>query len=113
VSRQTLYRYFPSMDDLLDAVAEDELRTFDAGVAKAVRDHPPGARLDAVLQFMSAARSDDHVSAQLLAAYFAAIQCGRARGAAAFGSGGSVATAQRAHDLLVVFRGLGRDELGH
>jgi AcrR family transcriptional regulator len=65
VSRQTLYRYFPSMDDLLDAVAEDELRTFDAGVAKAVRDHPPGARLDAVLQFMSAGLSDDHLSAQL------------------------------------------------
>lgn len=66
VSRQTLYRYFPSMDDLLDAVAQDELRTFDAGVAAAVRDHPPGARLDALLQFMSSALSDDHLQQLVL-----------------------------------------------
>jgi hypothetical protein len=54
-------RYFPSLDDLLDAVAEDERRTFEAGIAAAVRDHPPGARLDAVLHFMSAAFSNDYL----------------------------------------------------
>ena len=49
------------MDDLLDAVAEDERQTFEAGIAAAVRDHPAGARLDAVLHFMSNALSDDHL----------------------------------------------------
>jgi len=49
------------MDDLLDAVAEDERRTFEAGIAAAVRDHPAGAWLDAVLHFMSNALSDDHL----------------------------------------------------
>jgi AcrR family transcriptional regulator len=61
VSRRTLYRYFPSMAQLLDALGEDELRSFDAGIAAAVRDHPQGHRLDAVLQFMSDSLSDDHL----------------------------------------------------
>lgn len=61
VSRRTLYRYFPSMAHLLDALGEDELRSFDAGIAAAVRDHPQGHRLDAVLQFMSDSLSDDHL----------------------------------------------------
>jgi AcrR family transcriptional regulator len=61
VSRRTLYRYFPSMEDLLEALGEDELRSFDAGIAAAVRDHPPGDRLDAVVKFMSDSLSDDHL----------------------------------------------------
>jgi AcrR family transcriptional regulator len=66
VSRQTLYRYFPSMDDLLAAVAENELRTFDAGIAAAVRDHPPGARLEAALHFMAVSLADDHLQQLVL-----------------------------------------------
>jgi hypothetical protein len=49
------------MGHLLDALGEDELRSFDAGIAAAVRDHLQGHRLDAVLQFMSDSLSDDHL----------------------------------------------------
>jgi AcrR family transcriptional regulator len=66
VSRRTLYRYFPSMEQLLDALIEDDKRRFDAGIADVVREHPPGHRLGAALAFMSAGLSDER-RAQLVA----------------------------------------------
>jgi TetR/AcrR family transcriptional repressor of uid operon len=54
VSRPTLYRYFPSKDELLVAVAEHEDARFRAGMALAIRSAPAGDRLDAALRFLVA-----------------------------------------------------------
>ena len=61
ISRRTLYRHFPSMQDLLDALGEDESNRFNAAIAEAVRQHPPGHRIAAVLRFMADSLRDDHL----------------------------------------------------
>jgi AcrR family transcriptional regulator len=52
VSRPTLYRYFPSKEDLLAAFAVYEQDNFDAGIASAVAGLSGLERLDAALQFI-------------------------------------------------------------
>jgi AcrR family transcriptional regulator len=52
VSRPTLYRYFPSKDELLDAFGLYEQDNFDAGIASAVAGLRGVERLDAALQFI-------------------------------------------------------------
>jgi TetR/AcrR family transcriptional regulator, repressor for uid operon len=54
VSRPTLYRYFPSKEELLVAVAEHEDARFRAGLALAIRSAPAADRLDAALRFLVA-----------------------------------------------------------
>jgi len=61
VSRRTLYRHFPSIQDLLDALGEDESNRFNAAIADAVRQHPPGRRIAAVLRFMTESLHHDHL----------------------------------------------------
>lgn len=52
VSRPTLYRYFPSKDDLLAAFGLYEQDNFDAGIASAIAGLQGLERLDAALQFV-------------------------------------------------------------
>lgn len=52
VSRPTLYRYFPSKDELLDAFGLYEQDIFDAGMASAVAGLHGRERLDASLHFV-------------------------------------------------------------
>jgi AcrR family transcriptional regulator len=52
VSRPTLYRWFPSKEDLLDAFGRYEQQKYDAGIAAAVDGLEGEARLDAVLRFI-------------------------------------------------------------
>jgi AcrR family transcriptional regulator len=52
VSRPTLYRWFPTKDDLLDAFGKWEQRKYDAGIAAAVEGLDGDARLDAVLRYI-------------------------------------------------------------
>jgi len=54
VSRPTLYRYFPTKQDLLVALAEHEHQRFDDGMAAAIEGLEAEARLDAALRFMAA-----------------------------------------------------------
>ena len=52
VSRPTLYRWFPTKDDLLSAIAVYEEEQFDLGVRALVDAHrSPARRLDAFLAF--------------------------------------------------------------
>jgi AcrR family transcriptional regulator len=54
VSRGTLYRYFPSRDELLHSLAEAENERFQRRVGEAVRSAPPGSeRLLVVLQHVA------------------------------------------------------------
>jgi AcrR family transcriptional regulator len=50
VSRPTLYRWFASKDELLDAFTVWERQSFERTVAKATADLPDRDRLDAVLR---------------------------------------------------------------
>jgi AcrR family transcriptional regulator len=59
VSRPTLYRYFPSKQALLVALAEHEQHRFDAGIADAIRSVPREDQLDAVLRFVVRFQTDD------------------------------------------------------
>lgn len=52
VSRPTLYRYFPSKEELLLAFGLYEQDNFDAGIALAMAGLRGRARLDAALQFV-------------------------------------------------------------
>ncbi|OBK16625.1 TetR/AcrR family transcriptional regulator [Mycobacterium asiaticum] len=52
VSRPTLYRYFPSKDELLAAFGLYEQDNFDAGIASAMAGLRGHERLDAALQFV-------------------------------------------------------------
>lgn len=52
LSRPTLYRYFPSKDDLLAAFGLYEQDNFDAGIASAMAGLRGYQRLDAALQFV-------------------------------------------------------------
>jgi AcrR family transcriptional regulator len=52
VSRPTLYRYFPSKEDLLAAFGLYEQDNFDAGIASAMAGLRGHERLDAALQFV-------------------------------------------------------------
>ncbi|CAM3038348.1 TetR family transcriptional regulator [Mycobacterium intermedium] len=52
VSRPTLYRYFPSKEELLAAFGLYEQDIFDAGMAQAVAGLRGTERLDAALQFV-------------------------------------------------------------
>jgi AcrR family transcriptional regulator len=61
VSRPTLYRYFPSKEALLAALAEDETQRFDEGLTAALRELSPGRRLDTAVQYMVDSLADDHV----------------------------------------------------
>lgn len=44
VSRGTLYRYFPTRGQLLESLAEAEIRHFQERIAEALRSAPPGAQ---------------------------------------------------------------------
>jgi AcrR family transcriptional regulator len=59
VSRPTLYKYFPSKEALLAALAEHEHRRFDDGVTAAVRGVSPEARIDAALRFIVDYQAND------------------------------------------------------
>ena len=52
VSRPTLYRWFPSKEDLLEAFGRYEQQRYDAGIAQAVAGLEGDARLEAVLRFI-------------------------------------------------------------
>lgn len=52
VSRPTLYRWFPSKEDLLEAFGRYEQEKYDAGIAGAIAGLEGDARLDTVLRFM-------------------------------------------------------------
>lgn len=52
VSRPTLYRWYPSKEDLLEAFGRYEQEKYDAGIADAVAGLEGEARLEAVLRFI-------------------------------------------------------------
>ncbi len=53
VSRPTLYRWFPTKDDLLAAVTTVEKQQFDVGLEIAIESHrAPARRLDAALRYL-------------------------------------------------------------
>ena len=53
VSRPTLYRWFPTKDDLLAAIAEYEEEQFDLGMRAVIDAHrSPARRLDAALRYL-------------------------------------------------------------
>lgn len=52
VSRPTLYRWFASKEDLLDAFGQWEQAAFDSGISKATAGLRGNERLDAALQFI-------------------------------------------------------------
>ncbi len=52
VSRVTLYRWFPSKEDLLEAFGVYEQEKYDAGMAEAIYGLDGDARLKAVLRFI-------------------------------------------------------------
>lgn len=53
VSRPTLYRWFPTRDDLLAAVAAEETQEFYAGMRVVIDAHrAPARRLDAALRYL-------------------------------------------------------------
>jgi AcrR family transcriptional regulator len=53
VSRPTLYRWFPTKEDLLGAMADYEMRIFDVGLRAAVEAHrSPARRIDAALRYL-------------------------------------------------------------
>ncbi len=53
VSRPTLYRWFPTKDDLLAAVARYEEEQFDIGLRRVIEPRrSPGRRLDAALRYL-------------------------------------------------------------
>ncbi|HEY6533218.1 MAG TPA: helix-turn-helix domain-containing protein [Acidimicrobiales bacterium] len=53
VSRPTLYRWFPTKEDLLAAVAAYEEEQFTAGLREVIDLHPlPAERLDAALRYL-------------------------------------------------------------
>ncbi|CAN5483613.1 TetR/AcrR family transcriptional regulator [soil metagenome] len=52
VSRPTLYRWFASKEELLDAFGQWEQDAFDRGIGKATAGLRGGERLDAALQFI-------------------------------------------------------------
>jgi TetR/AcrR family transcriptional regulator, repressor for uid operon len=54
VSRPTLYRWFASKDDLLDALGKWETLMYERGVAEACAGLPPNEKLDATLRYIVA-----------------------------------------------------------
>lgn len=54
VSRPTLYRWFASKDDLLDALGTWERQTYERGVAEACAGLPANEQLDATLRYIVA-----------------------------------------------------------
>jgi AcrR family transcriptional regulator len=53
VSRPTLYRWFPTKDDLLTALTEYERAQFDEGLSVEIEVHrTPARRLDAALRYL-------------------------------------------------------------
>ena len=52
VSRPTLYRWFPSKEELLSAFSRYERQTFDSGLAKATAGLHGVEKLDAALRFI-------------------------------------------------------------
>jgi AcrR family transcriptional regulator len=53
VSRPTLYRWFPTKDELLAAISEYELEQFDIGLQAVIRAHrSPRRRLEATLRYV-------------------------------------------------------------
>jgi AcrR family transcriptional regulator len=59
VSRPTLYRYFPSKPELLNALAEHQQCRFDAGLAETLRGVGREEQIDAVLRFVVRFQADD------------------------------------------------------
>jgi TetR/AcrR family transcriptional regulator, repressor for uid operon len=54
VSRPTLYRWFASKDDLLDALGVWERQTYERGVAEACAGLPANEKVDATLRYIVA-----------------------------------------------------------
>ncbi len=53
ISRPTLYRWFPTKDDLLAAITEYEIESFDVGLRRVVDAHrAPKRRLEAALRYL-------------------------------------------------------------
>lgn len=52
VSRPTLYRWFASKEDLVDAFGLWERRTYECGLARAIADLPRRDKLDGALRFI-------------------------------------------------------------
>lgn len=53
VSRQTLYRWFPTKEDLLAALTGSEVELFDLGLRAEIEAHrSPARRLDAALRYL-------------------------------------------------------------
>jgi AcrR family transcriptional regulator len=52
VSRPTLYRWFPSKQDLLDALGKWETQMYERGVAEACAGLPADEKLDATLRYI-------------------------------------------------------------
>lgn len=70
VSRQTLYRWFPTKDDLLAALTAREQEIFDEGLVAIVEPcADPAARLDAglryVVTYLDASRDADPIGGEL------------------------------------------------
>lgn len=59
VSRPTLYRYFPSKQELLNALAEHQQCRFDACLAEALHGVGREEQIDAVLRFVVRFQADD------------------------------------------------------
>jgi AcrR family transcriptional regulator len=53
ISRQTIYRYFSSKEELLDAVAAEAAAEFESGLARASSTGSPTERLDAALTYVA------------------------------------------------------------
>ncbi len=53
ISRPTLYRWFPTKDDLLAAITEYEIESFDVGLRQVIDAHrAPKRRLEAALRYL-------------------------------------------------------------
>ena len=65
VSRPTIYRYFVSKEDLIDALGAQERRRFDAALAKAMNGVSGVARLEAAIDVVATFVEDQPPGGQL------------------------------------------------
>jgi AcrR family transcriptional regulator len=65
VSRPTIYRYFASKEDLIDALGTQERRRFDAAMERAMSDVAGVARLEAALDVVATFVEDQPPGRQL------------------------------------------------
>jgi AcrR family transcriptional regulator len=66
----TIYRHFPSRDDLLLALHEDAARTYEQVVARALTEHDPMHGLERLLRTTAAMRADTRGCAEEFADAF-------------------------------------------